>query len=185
MRDKVSFFIISNTSSPIKQVTVSRAFLRFISLSIVACLIFSVFVIFDYCSMKKTIPTIRELESKNSSQQDEIIDQRKQIQKFAGVINMLKSKLVALSNFEKKIRIIANIEKTDAQDGLFGVGGSIPEDLDTKTLLTKKHSSLVREMHERSEQLTLASINQKQAFEYLLKHLENQRKMLPCLKFAA
>ena len=84
-----------------------------------------------------------------------------QIQKFADEITTMKTKLVELNDFEKKIRIIANIEKSEDHDNLFGVGGSIPEDLDSKIPLTQKHNTLMREMHEQAQQLDLASINQR------------------------
>ncbi len=118
------------------------------------------------------------MESDISEQSDTIVSQRKQIKKFADEINSLKSKLVDLNNFEKQLRIVANIEKPAGQDNLFGVGGSTPGDLDTQIPLTDKHNSLVREMHEQTRQLDFASINQKQGFESLLKYLEDQRNLL-------
>jgi murein DD-endopeptidase MepM/ murein hydrolase activator NlpD len=104
--------------------------------------------------------------------------QREQIQEFAEEISTLKTKLVALNDFEKKIRIIANIESTEEQDNLFGIGGSIPEDLDTQIPLTQKHNSLMREMHEQVGQLHLATHNQDQNFDTLLKRLQDQQNLL-------
>jgi len=178
MGKKISFLVLSNTGSPIKQLTVSKGLLSVSILLIGACLIFSGFVVYDYVTLKKTFSNTLHLEGKVSSQQDEIAGQRGQIQDFARDINTLKSKLIALNSFEKKIRIIANIEKTSGHDSLFGVGGSIPEDLDTKLDLTQKHNSLLREMHEQSGQLNLATINQNDGFESLLKYLDDQRNLL-------
>lgn len=133
---------------------------------------------YDYYTLKTSLPNTRQLESMIVSQQDEISSQRKQIQNFGQEINVLKTKLVDLSHFEKKIRIIANIEKTSGQGGLFGVGGSIPEDLDTNIDLESKHNSLLREMHEQTDQLATAAVNQNDGFESLLKYLEDQRNLL-------
>jgi len=83
-----------------------------------------------------------------------------------------------LNDFENKIRIIANIEKTADQDSLFGVGGSIPDDLDTRIPLTEKHNSLMREMHEQTKQLELASGKQQEGFESLFNFLQDQRNLL-------
>jgi murein DD-endopeptidase MepM/ murein hydrolase activator NlpD len=109
---------------------------------------------------------------------NEIQSQRKQIQEFATEINTLKSHLVTLNNFEKKIRIIANIEKTDDSNNIFGVGGSMPEDLDARLPLMEKHNSLMRDMHEQIDELNHASIHQKGEFESLLKSLEDQQNLL-------
>jgi len=146
MNGKISFFILSYTGSTVKQSTVSKRFLGIISACVAIFIILSVFVIYDYINIKTTFNK-QELESKIANQNDEIVNQRRQIQNFADEINTLKSKLLVLSNFEKKIRIIANIKKPDDHDSLFGVGGSVPEDLDSQVPLKEKHNSLMREMH--------------------------------------
>ena len=178
MRKKITFFILGASGSPVKQKTVSKSFLRFLGIFASACLIFFSFAVYDYYNVKKSLIKIRGVESDITGQMDEIANQRKQINKFADEINCLKTKLVELNNFEKKIRIIANIEKNDEQDSLFGVGGSIPEDLDTTVPLTEKHNSLLREMHEQTKQFKLASTVQEEGFESLLKYLEDQRNLL-------
>ena len=174
---KISFFILSYTGSTVKQLTVSRRFLGIISACATVFVILSAFVIYDYINIKTTFNK-QELESKITDQNDEIITQRRQIQKFADEFNTLKSTLVDLNNFEKKIRIIANIEKPADHDSLFGVGGSVPEDLDSQIPLKEKHNSLMREMHSQTRELNLASVNQEKGFESLCKYLENQRNLL-------
>jgi len=124
MRKKITFFVLSTTRSSIKQVTVSKVFLRILSLFLVSCLIYIGFIIYDYNNFQQTKVDSNNFQKKISYQQEEIADQRKQIQKFASKINMLKSKLLILNDFEKKIRIVANIDKTDEEESLFGIGGS-------------------------------------------------------------
>jgi murein DD-endopeptidase MepM/ murein hydrolase activator NlpD len=174
---KITFFILSYTGSTVKQITVSRRLLGGISACATLFVILSAFVIYDYINVKTTFNK-QELENKIVNQKDEIVTQRRQIQKFANEINSLKSKLVELNNFEKKIRIIANIEKAAEDDSLFGVGGSNPEDLDSQTSLTENQNGLMREMHSQTRQLTLASIHQKNGLESLYNELVSQRNLL-------
>ena len=136
------------------------------------------YIIYDYFNLKQTTAHLQNREIYLSSQLDEIESQRKQIQEFASEINSLKAKLVALNGFEKKIRIIANIENSDESENIFGVGGSIPEDLDAEIPLKEKHNSLMRDMHEQIEELNRASVNQHEEFESLLKSLEDQQNLL-------
>ncbi len=178
MRKKVSFIILSHTGSQIKNLTFSKTILRTIGACFAACLILIAFLVYDYYHLRKTLLSKQNLEKNIAIQNDEIISQRKQIQKFADEITSLKSKVLALHDFEKKIRIIANIERPDEQDNLFGVGGSIPEDIDSNLPLEKKHNSLMREMHAQTQQLDLASTNQEKGFESLFKFLEGQRNLL-------
>jgi len=178
MSKKVTFLILTHTGSLMKRATVSRGFVTCLSIFIAISLISVSFIIYDYRCVKKDILITKELERNVSTQQEEIISQRKQIKTFAADINSLKSKLVDLKTFEKKIRNLANIEEKNNIENFFGVGGSIPEDLDTQTLITEKSNGLVREMHEQTQQFNLAAINQKKSFESLFNNLENQRNLL-------
>jgi len=159
MKKEITFFIL-NIGSLIKRITVSRDFITRLSISIAVSFMFFNFIIYGYLN------------------QQEIVSQRKQLKVFAADINSLKSKLVDLKSFEEKIRNIANIEENANPEHLFGVGGSIPEDLDTQTPIREKHNSLIREMHEQTQQFNLAAINQKKSFESLFNNLEDQRNLL-------
>jgi murein DD-endopeptidase MepM/ murein hydrolase activator NlpD len=174
---KVSFFILGYTGATVKQFTVSRRFLCIGSVCFSFFLILSTLILYDYLHLKTTYNQ-PALENKIAKQADEIVNQRKQIQEFASEINTLKTNLVTLNDFEKKIRIIANIGETGEQDNLFGVGGSIPEDLDARIPLTEKHNSLMREMHEQGRQLNQASSRQQDVFESLYNNLDTQRNLL-------
>jgi len=175
MSKKITFFILSNTGSLIKRTTVSQ---RFITIFAAICLILFSFIIYDYFNLKRIALCTKKLENNVSNQREEITSQRKQIKGFAVEINSLKSKLVDLKNIEKKIRDVANIEENADSENLFGVGGSIPEDLDTQIPITEMHNSLVREMHEQTQQFNLAAVNQKKSFESLFKNLEDKRNLL-------
>ena len=132
MRKKLSFVILSNTGAPAKQICASKTSIRFVGVILLACLFVFGYGIYDYYNLKRATAELQLREASLSSQLNEIKNQRKQIQDFANEISALKDKLIALNNFEKKIRIIANIEKTSDSENIFGVGGSIPEDLDAQ-----------------------------------------------------
>jgi murein DD-endopeptidase MepM/ murein hydrolase activator NlpD len=178
MRKKVSFVVLSNSGAPAKQVCASKTSIRLVGVFFTACLIFFGYVIYDYFQLKQTTVNLKTRAVYLTNELNEIQSQRKQIQEFATEINTLKSHLVTLNNFEKKIRIIANIEKTDDSNNIFGVGGSMPEDLDARLPLMEKHNSLMRDMHEQIDELNHASIHQKGEFESLLKSLEDQHNLL-------
>jgi len=144
-----------------KKITVSRGVITCLTIFIAACLILFSIIVYDYLKQK-----------------EEIVSQRKQLKAFAADINSLKSKLVDLKDFEKKIRNVANIEENADQENLFGVGGSIPEDFDTQIPITEEYNSLIREMQEQTQQFNLAAINQKKSFESLFNNLEDQRNLL-------
>jgi len=139
---------------------------------------FVAFGVYDYFSLKQNLLNNQKYKQKVVDQSHEITSYRKQIQNFADKINALKTRLIKLDNFEKKIRIIADIEMYSDQDGFFGIGGSIPEDLDAQIPLREKHNSLIRQMHRQTPQLELASTIKLKSFESLFMHLERKRDLL-------
>ena len=109
----------------------------------------------------------------------EVLDTQKLgVSQFAEQINSLKQRLLALAQFEKKIRIMADIEKRPDSGNLFGIGGSIPQNMDPKAAFGEQRSSLFREMHDQTGQLDLALVHQGDSFKELVTHLERQQRLL-------
>ena len=180
MRRKTSICLISNCGAPVRQFTVSGAVIRVIGCLCIGITAVLVYFAYDYAQLRHRSVANRTLSKTISLQADEIGNQRRQIQNFAGAINHLKMRLAQLKGAEKKLRAIADIEPTKDQEGFFGIGGSLPEDLDAKVDLTKKHNSLVREMHSQIEQLRVGVTSQETAFKTLFEQLENQQNIMAC-----
>jgi len=175
MDNKITFLILNTKGSTVNRASVSMRVLCLCGLFLLSV---SLFYIYDYIKLKKQVLHSIKLEKDFFDYKSKVGDQRRQIQNFACEINSLKTKLVTLNNFEKKIRIIANLENAENHDGVFGIGGSMPEALDTELEISKNHDGLLREMHVQVEQLEHVSIYQNKSFESLFKKLEDQRNFL-------
>jgi murein DD-endopeptidase MepM/ murein hydrolase activator NlpD len=134
--------------------------------------------LFDYISLRNSISGRHGLERDLALQTEEVLHQREQIQSFAKEINDLKERLLQLDRFEKRIRVVANIDGEENGEGLFGVGGSTPEDLNPEIELTQRHQSLMKDMHQQISQLDKAADNQQYNLESLLDSLEAQKNLL-------
>lgn len=182
MRKKISFVVLTNSGSSAKQFCASWVTLRWAAGLAVLFLGVSGYIAYDYFQMKRSsfqlLQRESELATQVSSQRDEIDLQRQQIGDFAKEINELKEKLLALNQFEKKIRIMADLEKRHDDGNLFGVGGPIPRAMDPKIAYSEQRNSLMREMHSQIGQLSLASVNQEKGFKSLVTHLEKQQSLL-------
>ncbi len=130
----------------------------------------SVFV-YDYWQLK------RSLLSKHTLEQ-EVTAQRTQMYTFAKRINSLTSDMIAMREFEKKIRVIADVEESAGRDAIFGIGGPTPEDLDASIPLIEKHNNLLRKMHAQVEDLQQASAIQKEALGNLHAYLQARQESL-------
>jgi murein DD-endopeptidase MepM/ murein hydrolase activator NlpD len=177
---KISFFILSNTGSRANQISIPSTLIHLSVAMVFIALAALGYLIYDYHQLRTVGLVNQTYENQISNQKGIIASQHAQIQTFTSEINKLKSKLVTLNNFEKKIRVIANLDQENDQESLFGVGGSIPEDLATDVDLTKRQTGLLREMHAQVDNLYLATSNQKAGFSSLLEALQGQRNLLAC-----
>lgn len=177
MRNKYIFHLVSRKGSAVRQVSFAAPMTRFALVVMILIATGIAFLGIDYFRLKKTSLKIQSLEKKEDQYLKEIVHQRKQLQNFATEINDLKLTLLKINKFEKKIKIIANMDDP-GKSGPFGVGGEIPEDLKTNVPLTKKHNSLLREMHTQIEDINQATIRQEEGFSNLLKYLEDQKNLL-------
>ncbi len=180
MGDRITFYMLSARGTTPRSITLTKtlaASLVAFSLLILAALSAG---IYDYYHLKTASLQNRHLKTQLSLRDDELSLQRKQIRNFAQEINRLKTRLLALSEFERQIRIVAGLKVDDGQEGPLGIGGSIPEDLAPGMALSRKHTGLVREMHDQMDGLEMASRNQATGFENLMSALASRRNLLAC-----
>ncbi len=178
MRKRIKIWYHSDASSNIRELSIHRPlwifFLIFAGFSVIGVS----FMGYDYIKLKRFTLNNGNGTHTVRSLNDEITNQRKQIQKFAGEIEVLKKQITSLSNFEDKVRLIADIKQTSDSSGLIGIG-SIPSDaLDPDLPLTQKHNSLIREMHQQVTQTKVAAEKHALDFEQLIKQLEQKRNLL-------
>lgn len=178
MAKKVSFIILSNSGTTVKQFAIPVSLLVVMALVTTLCAAFIGISFHDYQLLRKSLAANHHVAKTIDEQREEIGQQRLQIQSFAHEINSLKEKLVELDQFEEKIRVIANLSPRQADDNLFGVGGAAPEDLEPQLELTQRHEGLMREMHKQMDELDTASQRQESSFGSLLDNLEGQRNLL-------
>lgn len=136
------------------------------------------YLVHDDLRLRQIAYDNQALQGTVENQQGALRDQRKQIQHFAKDINRLQETLAGLQRFEKKVRIIANLETGTEGEGVFGIGGSLPEDIDPGLELEEHHNGLVREMHQQVDHLEHAATVQGERFESLIDTMKGQVNLL-------
>lgn len=184
MNKRVTFFIASDSGGIFKKLSLSRGGLLLAGATATIVLLLTGYILTDYLILRHQTATVSHLTNEITHQKEQINGQQQQIRQFAEQINGLKSDLVALNDFEEKIRIIANIEKAAGEAaagpeaGLLGMGGSIPEDVNPVLSPGSTPNSLLRELHGQLNTLDTALLEQKQNFASLLNYLEDKRRLL-------
>ncbi|MGM0418269.1 MAG: M23 family metallopeptidase [Thermodesulfobacteriota bacterium] len=163
------------TLSVPKKLVYTVFFLCFVSVSV------SLFFVYDYVSVKSSDSHLKhaknELERKNKL----IQAQRSRLHSFAEELNSIRDHLVQIDKLEDKIRIIADLDQKKGSSGeksVFGIGGVMPEPLDSRIGLDESHSSLVRGINDRVDTFKNASDEKAQSLSDLLTSLEAKRNLL-------
>ena len=137
-----------------------------------------VLALFDYGSMRVKVAEYTSVKKENTSQ-------RIELQTLTSKIDDLETHLSKLRLFDKKIRIMANLEAPAAvEEELMGMGGASSDDY--LLTLEGKRDDLVGRLHADLTQLESEAMGQEESFtelqEYLLKqttHLASTPSVWP------
>ena len=176
MKEKITFFITSNSTGRMKKVTISKNLFK----SLVCCIIIVIaawaFLMMDYFSLRQRHVDLASDGNSASRQGKSAEHLWDQIKKLDYDINWLKSKLARMYVLEEKLRLLAK-EDFGAAANLNGVGGPLPEDVDPKSEIKNMPGEFLSEMRQEMGQLQQTSIDQEKEFENLLDLLGRQREI--------
>ena len=177
MAQKLSLIFLGEYGSKIKQFNFGFKHMIAAAAVVAVCIGLALYGGIDYLKLRSGRNATKHLEMKIVEKEQEVALQREQLQKFASEINNLKERLIALNEFEERIRVLANLNQPE-NDGIFGVGGSAPDDLDPALELNQSHRQLIKEMHKQMKNLDDATQKQQSVFTDLLQRLEEQKNLL-------
>ncbi len=178
MTKKYTVLVIDGRGSSIRELVVATKWIWATAAVLVIIMVMAGIGIYHYQQLYLQLADTKAMQRALAENSKTIVSQKQQLKKFASDLNKLKAKLISLNDFEHKIRIMANLETNTESNALFGIGGSMPADLDPNAALSKDHKRLIREMHAQVRQVEQASAIQRKSFESLLKSLENKRNLL-------
>lgn len=171
----LTLFVLTNDASKTRQFKIPFKSLKiFGAVSAVAVLVFA-FVLFDYARLKTSHLELGSLKRENT-------DQRLALKGFAEKIKDLEGQVARLNMFDKKLRIIANIEKdpkpAGGGDQLLGMGGDGVVDEDLFDSPAAKVDDLVEKMKGDLSGLEDRAKDQEASFEELKDYLAKRSVML-------
>jgi murein DD-endopeptidase MepM/ murein hydrolase activator NlpD len=178
MKPKFTVFVLSDSGTPVTRKSLSRRVLYALTATAALVILASAAILIDYLRLKSGLTAAHRNAAQIARQKDEIHHQRRQIQQFAADINQLKNRVAALDVLEQEIRVAANLNDSGDPEGIFGVGGPLPDDLDAELDLAERHNSLMRDMHAQVGLLKRAAGQKQRDLEALLSGMEAQRNLL-------
>ncbi len=129
------------------------------------------FIFYDYGNMRMASMEVDGLKDVNAAQKAEI-------QGLSSKISGIESRLAKLKSFDKKIRIIANLEEPNSgEEEPMGMGGASPDEEGFPTLGAKRNA-LIDQMNADLAQLESEASLQEESFTKLEGLLEEKSSLL-------
>jgi len=135
------------------------------------CVLLTIFFFCDYIQVRKKGFELAQLRYETE-------EQRTKIHFFSSKIEDLEKQLARLKDFDKKIRIIANLEKGQETTSFVGMGGPSPSDVREKLRAERDEAGLVQQMRTDVERLKSEAMSREESLSELEKLLQNKREML-------
>jgi murein DD-endopeptidase MepM/ murein hydrolase activator NlpD len=166
-----TLLVIPQKESSIRKISVSSDFLKFISFAMAIGLLSLVYFSYDYVKLKGEIGELTKLRRLSAVQKKHIDILDSKVAEFG-------KKMTELEQFDKKIRIITNLEDEREDGELLGMGGPIPEEKRIEEKIADKEKVIIGRVYGNVDQL-LAEVNyQKESFKELLEFLTKQKSVL-------
>ena len=134
-------------------------------------LLSTIFFLCDYIQVRKKTFELGQLKQQTQ-------EQRSKIHFFSSKIEDLERQLSTLKDFDKKIRIIANLEKSQETTSFMGMGGPSPSDVREKLKAEKDEKGLAHQLRTDIERLESEATSQEESLSELVKLLQSKKEML-------
>ena len=171
-KEYISVLFFGHCTSRSRQFRVSKRSFK-ILLHLIACtLLVAIFFLSDYIQVKKRAFDVNRLRQEMNAQ-------KSQIHFFLAKVEELEGQLSGLKDFDRKIRIIANLERRGQETApLMGIGGPSPSDIREKLKKREDENGLVLQMRSDIDRLQSEAASREESLFDLLKLLLAKKETL-------
>jgi murein DD-endopeptidase MepM/ murein hydrolase activator NlpD len=171
-KEYISILFFGHHTSRTRQLRISKKSFKILLHLSVSVLLVAIFFLSDYIQVKKRTFDVYRLRQ-------EMKGQRSQIHFFLAKVEELERQLSVFKDFDRKIRIIANLEKRGQETApLMGIGGPSPSDIREKLKEREDEKELILQMRSDIERLQSEAVSREESLFELLKLLLAKKETL-------
>ena len=170
-KEYFTFMFLPGPNARVRTLSISKSALKSVFLSLVAVLILSLYLVYEYNDVKDKVWELQSVR-------EELMQQKAQVQSFA--LNLLdyKRQMFLLRDLDTKLRRVVSLGPRDKAQQVLGIGG--PDELGFQNLATlgeKKQEEALKEMHQELSQLKGAASRQEASLQLLIEYFEDKRSL--------
>jgi len=167
----ITILLLPNDTTNVKQFRIPRFFLYIFLFFIPFLAAYIFWVIGDYQDVKAKVPEIALLQKENEQQ-------KIQLNYLGQRIERINNKMGELNEFDRKLKIMTNLEGSPDDGPFIGVGGSEPTLLAPNSDMNEPVKDMVRSLHRSLDVLNEEIITGSQVKHKLFEYLEDQKVLL-------
>ncbi|MBN2283215.1 MAG: peptidoglycan DD-metalloendopeptidase family protein [Deltaproteobacteria bacterium] len=166
-----TLLLIPQKKGTIRKLRVSSTLFTGIIILCVVSLLALVFLANEYINTRDKLCELDDLREISATQ-------REQISVLADKVGDFQKKMEELRQFDKKLRIMTNLEEPHSSNDFLGVGGSVREDYFSESPAARMDDELIEKIHESMDDLLDEATVQQDSFRELHQFLEEQKSVL-------
>lgn len=171
-KEYINILFFGHHASRTRQLRMSKKSFKILLYLIGFTLLVAIFFLSDYIQVKKRAFDVDRLRQ-------EMKAQKSQIYFFLARVEGLEGQLSELKDFDRKIRIIANLERRGQETApLMGIGGPSPSDIRVKLKEREDEKGLVLQMRSDIDRLQSEAVSREESLFELLKLLVAKKETL-------
>lgn len=131
----------------------------------------SLYMTYDYISVRRDAAELARLRAVTGNQEKQIVE-------LAGRLERYNARIDELREFDRKIRIAANIEGSKEKQEILGIGGAVPEERLSPSRLDGDRQVILKEVVRGVDRLEQEAAAQEKSFVQILQFLNRQRSVI-------
>lgn len=169
--DSYTLLVVPNSRKSVKRISLSTNFLLGLAGILSVVLLVFVYFAFDYIYIQTEKMELARLRKQTK-------EQKAQIDGLIAKVDNFSAKMEDLRQFDKKIRIIANLENRKDREQVLGIGGPTPSENRIADKLKADNRTLIESINKNVDQLTKDASKQQRSFTELLEFLKRQKSIM-------
>jgi murein DD-endopeptidase MepM/ murein hydrolase activator NlpD len=166
-----TLLILPKKHSSAKKMSVSGTLVKGVSIFVMSLILLIMYFSYDYIHIRREQAELKRLKQQT-------VEQKKAIDGLVAKVDQFAAKMEELKQFDKKIRIMANIETSRDKEQLLGIGGPISEEDRVRSQVAANDKVLIDGVRRRVEGLMDDALSREQSFTALLGFLKEKKSLL-------
>jgi len=162
---------IPQGNGPIKKISLSAPLISFLAILVITTVLSIGYLSYNYLETRADLKKLAGLERLTSLQRD-------RLDFLASKVDDFEKKMMHLAQFDKKIRIMTNLDSNHNGSHMLGVGGSILGVEKPISRAAEVEATLIDKIHENMDELLDEASIQRDRFAELLDFLGKQKSIL-------